>query len=132
MAIAVGDVRRKTGCDSLERPVALPSHFQVSLVYVVCHHHACPQPCVGTYAVVDDAERDRVLFAGLDGVIRSLELASGQVAEVLSPPATPAIIQMQLVGGNLLFCLCQPGFPETRGKRQQPLLQIWDLDKLTE
>jgi hypothetical protein len=83
-----------------------------------------------TYAVVDDAERDRVLFAGLDGVIRSLELGSGEANELLSPPATPAIMQMQLVGENLLFCLCQPGFPATRGKRQQPLLQIWDIAKL--
>lgn len=85
-----------------------------------------------TYTVVDDAKRGRVLFAGLDGMIRSLELASGEVAELLSPPGTPPIIQMQLVGGNLLFCFCHPGFPETRGKRQQPLLQIWDIAKLTE
>ena len=83
-----------------------------------------------TYAVVDDAERGRVLFAGLDGVIRSLELASGEVADLVSPPGTPPIIQMELVGGNLLFCLCQPGFPETRGKRQQPLLHIWEFTKL--
>ena len=42
-----------------------------------------------TYTVVDDAKRGRVLFAGLDGMIRSLELASGEVAELLSPPGTP-------------------------------------------
>jgi hypothetical protein len=84
-----------------------------------------------TYTVVDDAERDRVLFAGQDGTIRFLGLATGEVAELISPPGTPPTIQMQLVGGNLLFCLCQPGFPETRGKRQRPLLQIWDLGKFT-
>jgi hypothetical protein len=83
-----------------------------------------------TYTVVDDGEGDRVLFAGLDGAIRSLDLATGEVGELISPPGKPPIIQIQSVGGNLLFCLCLPGFPETRGKRQQPLLQIWDLGKL--
>jgi hypothetical protein len=105
----------------------LESLYSVEPTQVPCEYGYLPGY---TYTVVDDAERDRVLFAGLGGVIRSLELASGEVAELLSPPGTPPIIQMQLVGGNLLFCLCQPGFPETRGKRQQPLLQIWDLSDL--
>lgn len=83
------------------------------------------------YAVVDDAERNAVMFGGLNGTIRSLDLASGEASELFSPPGTPAIMQMQLVGGNTLFCLCQPGFPETHGRRQPSLLQIWDLEKLS-
>ena len=82
-----------------------------------------------TFTVVDGVERGSILFAGLDGTIRSLELGSGVGTELFSPPGTPPIMQMQLVG-KTLFCLCQPGFPEIHGKRQPPLLQIWDVGKL--
>ena len=83
-----------------------------------------------TYTVVEDVEGRCVLFAGLDGTIRSLELGSDVVTELISPPGTPPIMQMQLLG-KTLFCLCQPGVPEIHAKRQQPLIQIWDIGKLT-
>lgn len=82
------------------------------------------------YAAVDDPETGGVLFGGLDGSIRSLVLATGEIADLFSPPGTPPIMQMKLVGGHTLFCLCQPGFPETHGKRQPLLLQIWDRKTL--
>jgi hypothetical protein len=82
------------------------------------------------YAVVDDPENNSVLFGGLDGSIRSLSLATGEATDLFIPPGAPPIMQMKLEG-SMLFCFCQPGFPETRGRRPPPLMQIWEKGKLS-
>jgi hypothetical protein len=83
------------------------------------------------YGLVDDPDSQRILFGGMGGVIQSLDLNTGQTTDVMAIPGRPAIMQMQLAG-RFLFCRCQPGFPETRGKPKPPIIQIWNLDKLAE
>jgi hypothetical protein len=82
------------------------------------------------YAVVDDPARHRILYGGLGGAVHALDLMTGETSDLLSLPGKPALMKAQ-VAGRLLICHCQPGFPETQGKRQPPLLQVWDLDRLT-
>ena len=84
-----------------------------------------------TYTLAHDADRDRLLFAGLEGRLRCLALETGQSATVLEIPGRPAILSMGLSqAGSAICCHCQPDFPTTGRQAQPPLIPIWDYAKL--
>ncbi len=84
------------------------------------------------YTLAHDAGGNRLLFGGLDGRVRYLDLATGRGGTFLDPPGRPAIQRLGLSRDrSALCCTCQPD-PLAREKRRPALLQVWNyaaLDK---
>jgi hypothetical protein len=84
-----------------------------------------------TYAVAHDPAANRLLFAGLEGKVKALDLATGQVRVLLDPPGRPPINRLGLArDGSALCCTCQP---EMFGgnNRPAPLVQVWNYAALS-
>lgn len=77
-----------------------------------------------------DPANQRLIFAGLEGALRFLDLRTGQDGSLLEIPGHPAILDMSLNANNsALCCVCQPSFFERRQKKPA-LLHVWNYDKL--
>jgi hypothetical protein len=86
-----------------------------------------PQTMAATYEVVFDAARNRALFCGLEGRIRALDLASGDVADVFAIPGRPPTYRLVISrDGSAVACLQQPGMFE-RTPNTPRRLQVWKL-----
>jgi hypothetical protein len=84
-----------------------------------------------TYTLAHDAAANRVLFAGLEGKVKFLDLASGQVGVLLDPPGRPAINRLGLArDGSALCCTCSPDL-FAGNNRKPPLVQVWNYTALS-
>ena len=83
-----------------------------------------------TYAVAHDAVANRLLFAGLEGKVKSLDLATGQVGLLLDPPGRPPINRLGLARDrSALCCTCYPEM-FAGNNRKPPLVQVWNYAAL--
>jgi hypothetical protein len=72
----------------------------------------------------------RLLFAGMEGVIRYLDLDSGANGILLDAPRRHLIEQLALSGDCHTFaCICRPFDPATQF---QSALQIWNYEALSD
>jgi hypothetical protein len=80
-----------------------------------------------------DPDRDRFLFASLDGRIRFLDPASGRSGILLDPPGRPPIQRLVLSRDrSALALIAMPGqFNRSLKRRRGPLLQFWDYHKIS-
>ena len=84
-----------------------------------------------TYALAHDPAANRLLFAGLEGKVKSLDLATGQVAMLLDPPGRPSIHRLGLARDrSALCCTCQPDL-FAGNNRSAPLVQVWNYAALS-
>jgi hypothetical protein len=82
-------------------------------------------------ALVHDAAGGRLLFSGVEGKVRFLDLQSGQTGVLLDPPGRPGILRLGLSRDrSSLCCLCQPGLFDGRHP-QAPVLQLWNYATLS-
>jgi WD40 repeat protein len=86
--------------------------------------HAC------TYACCFDDDRGQLLFCGMEGSIRSLDVASGDVRTVVDVPGRPVLWRMRLSrGGDTLCCSFKKEFFE-RSPKEPSVIQFWDYRAL--
>lgn len=80
------------------------------------------------YAVQEEAAGGAVVFAGYDGKVRRMELDSGEVREILTPPDGGAAIAMCLcVDESALGVITRPGFWEIpKGRDERAIWQVWN------
>ena len=78
-----------------------------------------------------DPDHGRVLFAGKDGRVRFLELASGRSGILLEPSGRPPIHCLALSRDRTALALIlQPGKVSSARKASGPVLQFWDYQAL--
>jgi hypothetical protein len=85
------------------------------------------------YGLDHDPARNRLLFGGLDGHLRFLDLDSGNSGLLLSPPGLPPIRGVVLSRDRATLCLvADKDFlvhgPNLRG----PVLQFWDYEAISQ
>jgi WD40 repeat protein len=82
------------------------------------------------YAVVFDSVRQRVLFSGLEGKVRYLELASGNFGDLLVPPDPAPIFECELLPNrSALVCTARK---IERNQNPPSHFQVWNYPKLCE
>ena len=86
-----------------------------------------------TYTLAFDAAGRRVLFAGLDGRIRFLELESGRAGVLLDIPQRPSLTHIGLSrDGSALACAADPNpFEQGRWKKPQEF-QVWNYTEVVQ
>jgi WD40 repeat protein len=78
-----------------------------------------------------DPERERVIFAGLDGRVRFLDLATRHSGVLMDVPGRPPIIALGLSGDrSVLCCTCDPGMFDRGKDRRGPLVRFWNYPLL--
>ncbi|HJT77366.1 MAG TPA: hypothetical protein VJ739_09220 [Gemmataceae bacterium] len=83
------------------------------------------------YTLAHDAAGNRLLFGGLAGKVRFLDLATGRGGTLLDPPGRPAIQRLGLSRDrSSLCCTCQPDLFVQGKQRRPPLLQVWNYAAL--
>jgi hypothetical protein len=85
-----------------------------------------------TYAIAIDSNGERVLFSGLDGHVRALDIRSGKASTLLEVPGAPPVTELELsTDGKTLATTAYPGMFH-RGRRQAaPLWQVWNVTAAT-
>ena len=83
-----------------------------------------------TYAMAYDPANHRLIFAGLEGAIRFLDLRMGQDGSLLEIPGHPAILDMSLNTNNWCFAACVSRPSLNAAKKKPALVHVWDCDKL--
>jgi hypothetical protein len=79
-----------------------------------------------TYTLAHDAAAGRLLFAGLEGTVRSLNLTDGSTSVLLDPPGRAPILRLGLSADRSALCLtCQPELFATGRARKPPVVQVW-------
>jgi WD40 repeat protein len=77
------------------------------------------------YDVVFDEEQKRLLFAGIEGVIRFLDLTDGSTGVLLQPPQTNNIRRLHLSPDReFICCYCTPPYDDRNKKPNR--IQIWN------
>jgi hypothetical protein len=80
------------------------------------------------HALAFDEAAQRLLFAGVEGVIGYVDLETGATGKLLDPPQRWGIVQMAVSEDRRgLCCVCNA--PELHG-RQPPVLRIWNYPAL--
>ncbi|HEV3447036.1 MAG TPA: hypothetical protein VG099_20525 [Gemmataceae bacterium] len=84
-------------------------------------------------ALVFDGPANRLLFAGLDGVIRCLDLSSAGWQPLIALPGSTAVLEMGLSADRRFLC-CVTQEPATEHMRSSPplTLQVWNYGLLSE
>jgi hypothetical protein len=84
-------------------------------------------------ALAFDEPANRLLFAGVDGIIRCLGIPSGEPKSLLTLPARTAILDMGLSADRRFLC-CQMHVRPMDDMRSNPppILQVWDYTLLTD
>ncbi len=83
------------------------------------------------YDLDHDTDRNRLLFAGLDGRVRFLDLASGKSGVLLEPPGLPPILRLGLSRDRATLALtCSPDMFDQRSQKRGPVLQFWDYEAI--
>ena len=76
-----------------------------------------------------------MLFGGMDGVIRALDLTSGTTRTLATTPGGAAITWLGFSGdGQVLLTVCRPGLSAVAGdpKRVNEVrLYLWDAERLS-
>ena len=81
------------------------------------------------YDAVLDEEQNRVLFCGLEGTMRFLNLRDGSTGILLDPPGKSPIWRLQLSRDRkFICCICFPVHEERDHK--PPRLQVWNYEAL--
>ena len=81
----------------------------------------------GLSALVHDARRDWLLFAGQEGRVRFLDLSHGGSGVLLDVPGRPAIGQLALSrDGSALGLTCDPDINLEGPNRRAAVIQFWD------
>jgi hypothetical protein len=81
----------------------------------------------GTFDIAYDPPRHRALFCGLESHVRSLDLSSGAVADVIAIPGSPPTYRLVIArDGAAVACIEKPGMFD-RKPTTPPRLQIWKL-----
>ncbi len=84
------------------------------------------------YDLEFDPDRARLLFAGLDGQVRFLDLASGQSGILLELPARPPIQRLALSRDHATLALiASPGMHDNGRNRRGDIIQFWDYEKIS-
>jgi hypothetical protein len=84
------------------------------------------------YDVEFDPDRERLLFAGLDGRVRFLDLASGRSGVLLEPPAHPPIHRLIFSRDrSTLALVAMPDMFNHGRNRRGPILQFWDYQAIS-
>jgi hypothetical protein len=85
-----------------------------------------------TYTLAPDTAAGRLLFAGLEGQIRFLDLADGSNGILFDLPGRPPVLRLGLSRDrSALCCTCLPGQFDTGRNRRPPLLQVWNYARLS-
>ncbi|MEH1833425.1 MAG: hypothetical protein V7L29_15445 [Nostoc sp.] len=79
-----------------------------------------------TYDIAFDWQRNILLSCGLEGKIKSLDLATGESKVLLELPGKPAIIQLNLSRDLATFCTHSIPDIFERKRREPFLVQIWN------
>jgi hypothetical protein len=89
------------------------------------------QGCV--YGLDHDRERDRIIFGGLEGRLRFLDLASGKNGVLLELPGRPPILSLCLSRDRtaLAVVVHPDAFSQAR-RRPGPIAQFWNYPALCE
>ncbi|MBN3871283.1 WD40 repeat domain-containing protein [Nostoc sp. JL33] len=78
-----------------------------------------------TYDIAFDWQRNIILSCGLEGKVKSLDLATGECKVLLELPGRPAIIQLDL--SRDLATLCTHSIRDMFERKQEPfIVQIWN------
>lgn len=100
---------------SSSKPSALPAHKHPDYLYDVA---------------VDDAQH-RVLFCGIEGIIRYLNLKDGSEGVLLDPPDEFSMVRLELSPDRqILACLCGPSFEQAQTNEQCWRVQVWNYVEL--
>ncbi len=84
------------------------------------------------YDLEFDPDRDRLIFAGLDGRVRFLDLASGRSGILLEPPAHPPIQRLALSRDRSAMALvAMPDLFSQGRNRRGPIVQFWDYQAIS-
>jgi WD40 repeat protein len=85
-----------------------------------------------TYDIDFDPDRNRVVFAGLDGHVRYLDLETGASGVLLAPPALLPITHLALSGDrSALLLMLRPEMNSRRRKTDGPVIQFWDYHAIS-
>lgn len=120
-ALAWDDVQAATDAAPAPRYAAdaEPVHIQLG--------HGGSSTQKHTYTLAHDAAANRLLFGGLEGTVRFLDLADGSTGTVLDPPGRPPVLGLGLSRDRSALCvLCQPEMFVTSQARKPPVLQVWN------
>jgi hypothetical protein len=80
------------------------------------------------YGLTFDPERQRILFSGLEGKVRFLELADGRCGDLLIPPERFPILQLELTPDrSALVCTAQRIMLRKHGRAR---IQVWSYPTL--
>ena len=77
------------------------------------------------YALAHDDPGNRLVFAGLDGVVSMLDLATGKTSVILRPPGQPATTRLVLSRDARTLCVVRLSLGNGEGAEPSEL-QIWD------
>ena len=84
------------------------------------------------YDLEYDPDRDRLLFAGIDGRVRFLDLASGHSGILLEPPTRPPILQLTLSRDrSTLALIATTDIYKRSANGREPILQFWDYREIS-
>ena len=83
------------------------------------------------YTLEHDEERDWVLFAGLEGLVRYLDLSSGRSGVLLEPPEDWPILQVELsIDRSALAVRYRPDFFSQNLNKRGIAVQFWNYPAL--
>jgi hypothetical protein len=81
------------------------------------------------YDVVLDDVQNRLLFGGIEGKVRFLNLEDRSTGVLLDPPGKVSVVKLQLSHDRrYLGCLCGP--PSQEADQQDWRVQVWDYQEL--
>ncbi|WP_392534651.1 WD40 repeat domain-containing protein [Nostoc sp. C117] len=81
-----------------------------------------------TYDVAFDWQRNVILSCGIEGKVKSLDLATGESKVLLEIPGRPAIIQLDL--SRDLATFCTHSIHDMFERKPEPIVQIWNYLRL--
>ncbi len=115
--------------DVLAARTDLPAPIAAADTDVVEREHSRSQQ---TYAFAYDEPRRRVLFSGLDGMVRALDVDTGRSAPLLEVPGGPPVTDLSLsVDYETLATASHPAMIDREArKRPAPIWQAWSLSAL--
>ena len=83
------------------------------------------------YDVVLDDKHNRLLFCGIHGVIRFLNLNDGTTGILVDPPGKSPMYKLELSHDRkYICCVCCSAFKDR--KHKPPRLQVWNYPALCE
>ncbi|RCJ40568.1 hypothetical protein A6770_37925 [Nostoc minutum NIES-26] len=86
-----------------------------------------PSRMATTYDIAFDRQRNTLLSCGLEGKVKSVDLATGESKVLLELPGKPAVIQLNLSRDLATFCTHSQPNMFKRGRNQEPfIVQIWN------